>query len=219
MVDTLTRTDTVASRTWLEWSSVPGSQPQRVVGMVRDFAVQAGGDSTWMPVAGLAFPVTFAALVDGSGQQPRFESPDPAGCDPRTAAVQALRDAWSAPPEALAIGTTWSDSATYTICRDGVLLRAAGRRSYTVDGAELRDDRLVLRVQRRADVQIDGRGIQFGDSVTVTGRSMSQGTLLLSLDGGAIVSGDIRSELRLEMRGRRRTQQLVQDGVLEIRLP
>lgn len=218
-IDTLSRTDTVASRTWLEWSSVPGSQPQRVVGMVRNFAVQAGGDSTWVPVPELAFPVTFAALVDGPGQQPRFESPDPAGCDARAAAAQTLRDAWIAPPQALGVGTAWEDSATYTVCRDGVLLRASGGRGYVVDGAELRDDRLVLRVLRVSDVQIDGRGVQFGDSVTVTGRSTSQGMLFVSLDGGAIVSGNVRSELRLEMRGRRRTQQLVQDGVLEIRLP
>lgn len=218
-IDTLSRTDTVASRTWLEWSSVPGSEPQRLVGMVRDFAVQTGDDGAWAPVPGLGFPITFAALVDAPGEQPRLESPNPAGCDARAAAVQALRDAWLAPPQALAIGTAWEDSATYTVCRDGVLLRASGGRGYVVDGAELRDDRLVLRVLRVSDVQIEGRGVQFGDSVAVTGRSTSQGMLFLSLDGGAIVSGNIRSELRLEMRGRRRTQQLVQDGVLEIRVP
>lgn len=218
-IDTISRMDTVASRTRLEWSAVPGSQPQRVVGMVREFAVQAAGDSTWVSVPGLEFPITFAALVDGPGEQPRFESPNPAGCDAHAAAVQALRDAWIAPPQVLAIGTAWEDSTSYTICRDGVLLRASGGRGYVVDGAELRDDRLVLRVLRVSAVQVGGRGVQFGDSVTVTGRSASQGMLFVSLDGGAIVHGRIRSELQLQLQGRRRTQQLVQDGVLEIRTP
>lgn len=217
--DSLVRIDSVASRTSLEWSTVSGSQPLRLVGMVRDFAVQVSGDSTWRSVPDLTFPVTFAAHVATPGQQPVFETPDPAGCDARSAAVQVLRDVWVAAPASLAIGVTWEDSSTYTLCRDGVLLRAASTRRYAVGGAEVHDGRLVLRVLREAHVEIGGRGVQFGDSIQVTGRSASQGTLFLSLDGGAITSGLIRSTLTLELQGRRRTQQVVQNGVLEIRAP
>jgi hypothetical protein len=218
-VDTLVRTDSVASRTVLEWSTVSGSQPLRLVGMVRDFAVQASGDRTWHGLPELTFPVTFAARVAGLGHQPVFETPDPAGCDARSAAVQVLRDAWVAAPSSLTLGTTWSDSSTYTLCRDGVQLQAASTRRYVVDSAAVHDGRLVLRVRRESDVELGGRGVQFGDSIQVTGRSTSEGTLFLSLDGGAITSGLIRSTLTLELRGRRRTQQLVQNGVLEIRAP
>jgi hypothetical protein len=218
-VDTLVRTDTVASRTALEWSSVPGSQPLRLVGMVRDFEVHVSGDSAWRSLPDLTFPVTFAAHVAEPGRQPVFETPDPAGCDARSAAVQVLRDVWVAAPASLALGTTWEDSSTYTLCRDGVLLQAASSRRYVVDSAAVHDGRVVLRVLREAHAAIGGRGVQFGDSIHVTGRSTSQGTLFLSLDGGAITSGHVRSELTLELRGRRRTQQLVQDGVLEIRAP
>lgn len=218
-VDTSVRSDSVASRTSLEWSTVSGRQPLRLIGMVRDFAVQAPGDSSWRSLPELRFPVTFAAHVAAPGQQPVFEAPDPAGCDARSAVVQVLRDVWVAAPASLAPGTTWEDSSTYTLCRDGVPLQAASMRRYAVDSAEVHDGRLVLRVLREAEVALGGRGVQFGDSIQVAGHGTSQGTLFVSLDGGAITTGRVRSTLILELRGRRRTQQLVQDGVLEIRAP
>jgi hypothetical protein len=218
-IDTVVLEDSVASRTQLEWATVPASQPLRLVGMVRDFAVRGGADSGWRAVPQVLLPVTFAAHAGAPGMQPDFETPDPLGCDARAAVVQAFREAWLAPPQALAVGTRWQDSVSYAFCRDGIVLRASGTRRYVVDGAEIHDGRLQLRVLRVSDAAIAGRGAQFGDSVQVTGRGTAQGVLWLSLDGGAIVRGQVRSELHLEMRGRRRTQQLVQAGVLEIRAP
>ena len=56
-------------------------------------------------------------------------------------------------------------------------------------------------------------------AITVRGDGEGSALLAVSLDGAAIIAGSGTSELRLTLQGRRRTQQLVQLGALEIREP
>jgi hypothetical protein len=218
-VDTLVREDTLASQTVLEWSAVPDAAPPRIVGMVRDFAIIIGADSSWRPVADPPMPVSFVAVQPQPETQPSFTMPADTACSPRAAVVQALRETWLSPPSRLAVGTRWRDSSEYTLCRDGIPLAVRSVRTYEVEGAEVSDGRLVLRVRRESSTTLAGHGLQFGDSITVTGTGRARATLSLALDGAAIVSGSGTSELRLELQGRRRTQQLVQHGALVIRAP
>jgi hypothetical protein len=217
--DTLARVDTLASQTLLEWSVGPQSTPPRVVGMVRDFSIIIGSDSAWRSIPDLAMPVSFIAEQLAADAQPRFVQPADSSCEARAAVVQALRETWLWPPTRVGVGTRWQDSTAYAICRDGVSLNAVSVRDYVVEGAQLREGQLVLRVRRHARTVLHGEGLQFGDSITVSGEGVAEATLELSLDGAAVVSGDGSSQLRLELRGRRRTQQLVQHGALVIRLP
>lgn len=218
-VDTAVREDTLASQTLLEWSAMPDAAPPRIVGMVRDFAIIIGADSSWRPVVDPPMPVSFVAVQQQPEAQPSFTMPADTACSPRAAVVQALRETWLAPPARLAVGTRWRDSSEYALCRDGIPLAIRSVRSYQVEGADVSDGRLVIRVLRETSTTLDGRGQQFGDSVTVSGTGQARATLLLAVDGAAIVSGSGTSELRLELQGRRRTQQLVQHGALVIRAP
>lgn len=218
-VDTLVREDTLASQTLLEWSAVPDASPVRIVGMVREFAVIVGSDSTWRPLSDPPMPVSFVATQSAADAQPTFTMPADTACSARAAVVQALRETWMQPPTRLAVGTQWRDSSAYPLCRDGILLQVQSVRQYRVEAADVRDGRLVLRVRREATTTLLGHGLQFGDSVRVSGTGEATASLDLSLDGAAIVSGSGYSELHLELQGRRRTQQLVQHGALVIRTP
>ncbi len=217
--DSVVSVDSVDSRTEVQWSIAPDSQPRRVLGLVRGFAVRRAGDSTWMAVPNLPLPVTFAATQEREGAQPRFVTPAEAGCEARSAVVQAFRETWLAPPPRLDAGTRWQDSSRYAVCRDGIVLTVVSQRVFVVEGAAVRDGRLVLRVRRESLGTLEGRGLQFGDSVRVRGESTGRAVFEMSPDGGAVVAGEGTSELRLELRGRRRTQQLVQTGALTIRSP
>lgn len=218
-VDTLVREDTLASQALLEWSAVPDASPARIVGMVRAFAVIVGGDSTWQPLPDPPMPVSFVAAQVTPGAQPSFTMPADTACGARAAVVQALRETWMQPPTRLEVGTQWRDSSAYPLCRDGIVLQVQSVRQHTVEAADVRDGILVLRVRRETTTTLLGHGVQFGDSIRVSGDGEATATLELALDGAAIVSGSGYSELRLELQGRRRTQQLVQHGALVIRTP
>ncbi|MBA3854360.1 MAG: hypothetical protein C0503_08095 [Gemmatimonas sp.] len=218
-VDSVVREDTLASQALLEWSLVPDAAPARVVGMVRGFSVIVGSDSTWRPLPELAMPVSFAAAQLAPGLQPTFTMPADTACHARAAVVQALRETWVAPPARVARGSTWRDSAEYPLCRDGILLRVRSVRQFTVEDAVARDGQLALRVRRESTSSLSGEGLQFGDSIHVTGAGQATALLELSLDGAAILVGEGSSELRLQLKGRRRTQDLVQHGALIIRTP
>jgi hypothetical protein len=66
---------------------------------------------------------------------------------------------------------------------------------------------------------IRGSGVQFGDSVHFEGSASGEMQLELLPAGAVIAAGSGTSELRLTMRGRRRTQELVQRSALEISVP
>jgi hypothetical protein len=218
-VDSVVRHDTVASQTLLEWSAPPDVSPVRVVGMVRSFNVMLGSDSTWRPLQDLRLPVAFAATQPRPGAQPTFTTPVDTSCGAAAAVVQGLRETWLAPPSRLVPGTAWRDSSVYPLCRDGVLLEARVLRVFTVVEARIRDGTLVLRVRRESETVLAGRGIQFGDSITITGEGRASAMLDLSIDGAMVLAGEGSSELHMHLRGRRRTQDLVQHGTLVIRGP
>lgn len=218
-IDTLTREDTLASQTLLEWSVDPLARPPRVLGMVRDFAISMGSDSSWRALPDLALPVSFLTEQPRADAQPRFLQPADTSCDARAAVVQALRETWLSPPAQVAQGTQWRDSSTYALCRDGIVLEATAVRDYAIESADVRDHALVLLVRRRTQTRLHGEGLQFGDSIRVTGESQGEALLEVALDGAAIVFGSGSSMLRLQLEGRRRTQELVQHGALVIRAP
>jgi hypothetical protein len=217
--DTLVRVDTLSGELEVAWSDVPGSAPPRIAGLVSDYRAARGADAAMAP-AGITLPFSFTAERRAEGTQPTFVIPDAARCDlPIAAAVQPLRDLWMSPPDTLREGAAWEDSTRHNICRDGVMIEVATHRRFTATGARLRDGQLVVLVARASRTTLAGAGLQFGDSVFVVGAGEGNATLELSLGGGVIIAGEGTSELRVDFRGSRRSQRVVQESRLTIREP
>jgi hypothetical protein len=218
-IDTIARVDSLSSAMSVEWSYASDAMPRRVTGMVRAFELRGSGDTAWRSLDAVALPVSFVADQARSGGSPQLTIPDAASCAAQAAVVQGWRETWVDAPAVLQPGTRWRDSTASPVCRDGLLLHTAVVREFVAERAERRGSEMVVLVRRTSTITMDGRGVQFGDSVHVSGTGEGTAQLAISLDGGAIVAGEGVSELRLTLKGRRRTQELVQHSALSIARP
>ena len=218
-IDTITRVDSLSSAMSVEWSYASGPVPRRVTGMVRAFELRSSGDTAWRSLDAVALPVSFVADQAHSGRAPQLTIPDAASCAAQAAVVQGWRETWVDAPAVLDVGTRWRDSTAAPVCRDGLVLHTLVVREFVAERAERRGSETVVLVRRTSTITMDGHGLQFGDSVHVSGGGEGSATLALSLDGGVIVAGEGVSELRLTLRGRRRTQELVQHSALSVARP
>lgn len=218
-VDTLVRVDTLRSHLEVAWSAVPGTAPPRLAGLVTDARSAFGAESLAVP-AGLSLPFSFTSEIRRADAQPSFLIPDPSSCTSIAAAlVQSVRETWLALPDTLWPERSWQDSSSYIVCRDGVPLTLTSVRTFSPVQARLREGQLVVQISRRTTLQLAGDGLQFGEPVALLGEGEGQMLLEVALVGGTIVRGEGTSELRLEMRGRRRFQRLVQESHLVVREP
>ncbi len=218
-IDTVARVDSLSSAMMFEWSYSNASTPRRVTGTVRAFELRTIGDTAWRSLDAVALPVSFVADQAHSNSTPQLTIPDAASCGAQAAVVQGWRESWVNAPAVVAVGTRWRDSTEAPLCRDGLVLHTVVVREFVAERAERRDGETVVMVRRTSHITMDGRGLQFGDSVHVSGRGEGSATLAISVDGGGIVAGEGTSELRLMLRGRRRTQELVQHSALSILRP
>jgi hypothetical protein len=218
-IDTTLRSDTLATRSWYDWSEHPDASPRRIAGMLRAFALRTGSDSLWRVLDAPTLPVSFAAEIPQGGLVPELVTPRADGCDPQAALVPGWRETWVSPPSLLDVGTTWRDSSNSPLCRDGIVLQVSSQREFVVTGAVVRAGTLRVVVRRTSRAVIRGSGVQFGDSVHFEGSASGEMQLELLPAGAVIAAGSGTSELRLTMRGRRRTQELVQRSALEISVP
>lgn len=218
-MDSLVREDSVRSTLEAQWVPVPGSAPKRWSGVITAFRVRANVADSAVAPDGVVFPIRFDAVAGTAGTQPTIVAPEAELCETASAGiVQGWRELWVSPPATLRPGTTWQDSTAYTLCRDGIPLLVASVRSYVAESAVLRDSAVHVVVVRRSRVVLEGTGMQFGDTVRVLGGGSSTVRLLLPLSGGAM-TGEGEGVLTLELRGRRRTQRLTQQSLLEIHAP
>lgn len=216
-VDSTERLDSVRAVVGVEWSRLAGS-PVRASGLLTEFRVSTDTSAPVMP-PGLRVPVPFAALEGRDGAQLRLERPDPAGCGPDAAALQTVREVMLSVPSRLEVGTTWSDSASYTVCRDSIPLAVHSARDFRVVGAERLGEAVVVLVDRTSRVTMRGTGTQFGELLTIEATGEGAMRLAVRLDGAVVVRGRGESTLAMTMRGRRRTQTLAQHTHLEIAAP
>lgn len=217
--DTLLRVDTLATRAWYDWAEHPDAANHRVAGMVRAFAVRSGTDSLWRVLDAPALPVSFVAEVPWEGSAPELQLPRADGCDPQAAVVPGWRETWVSPPPTVSVGSTWRDSSVTPLCRDGIVLHSTAVRTFVVEGVVEREGKLRIVVRRSSRARVSGSGVQFGDTLRFTGEASGGARLELLLQGAVIAAGEGSSELRLTMRGRRRTQELVQRSALQIAIP
>lgn len=218
-VDSFVRVDTLRSLLEVAWSDVPGTEPPRVAGLISEVRSAFGADTLAVP-PGVTLPFSFTSERRGPASQLTFLIPDATACGSATgAAVQGVREAWLAPPDTMWPGRVWGDSTSYEICRDGVPLVITAVREFTPTGARLRDGQLVVLVSRHSRSRVAGSGVQFGEAIALLGEGEGVMQLEVALSGGVVLYAEGTSELRLEMRGRRRTQRLVQESRLLIREP
>lgn len=217
-VDTTTRLDTVRSELRVEWTRITGDGASRLSGLLTDFRVSVD-TAPPVPPAGLSLPIPVVAL-DGVGAiAPRVSRPDPAGCGPDAAAAAGLRELLVTLPRRLEPGTTWSDSARYTVCRDSIPLAVETVRTFRALSAERRADGVVVMLERTSRVTMRGEGTQFGEAIAIEATGDGRARLVVQLAGGQVIEGDGESELRMTMRGRRRSQELTQRTRITIGAP
>ena len=215
--DTITRTDSVFSRTEVAYTIFASTG--RLTGSVTAFRAQLGTAVAATPV-GLRVPFTFVATMFAS-RHVQLEFLSPAGATTPCASValsvsQSLRDLWFQPPDTLRIGTSWEDSATVMVCRDGIPLRAVVRRSFRVRAADGAAGHVILTVVRTSRASIDGEGAQSGEPVKVNGDSTGELVYLVDPATGTILSAEGASILHLQLTSRQRNQEIRQTSEIKI---
>lgn len=217
-VDSVERRDTIRTVVSAEWSRIRGDGALRLAGLLTSFRVSADSTEPVTP-AGLLLPLPFSA-VEGAGTfQARVTAPDAGGCGPDAAAISVLRELFVTPPRRLEPGTAWRDSSSHVICRDSIALTVSSTREFRVVGAERQDGQVVVLLERRSWTTMHGEGRQFGEPLSIVADGEGLAQLAVRLSGGFIVAGTGESELRMTMRGRRRSQELTQRTRMEIVTP
>jgi len=217
-VDTVERVDSSTATLSVSWSRLAGSDPARLSGLVTAYVVGAGADEP-KTLPGLLLPVPFSATEGSNGSQARLEVPASGACGLTATVTPMLRELFVSPPARLVEGASWSDSASYELCRDSIPLRIRSVRGFLVVGAERRGTEVLVLVDRTSSVSIDGDGMQFGEPLTINASGTGTMRLELRPTDAVVVAARGESELRMTMRGRRRTQELRQRTRIEIVSP
>lgn len=217
-VDTIERVDSSTATLRVSWSRLAGSNPARLSGLVTAYGVGAGAGEPGA-LAGLRLPIPFAATEGWNASQARFEVPASGACGLAATVTPMLRELFVSPPARLEEGSSWSDSASYELCRDSIPLRIKSVRRFVVIGAERRGTDVLVLVDRTSRVSIEGVGMQFGEPLTITASGVGALRLELRPANGVVVTARGDSDLTMTMRGRRRTQELRQHTRIEITSP
>lgn len=217
-VDSVERVDTIRTVLTVEWSRVSGDDTPRVSGLITGFRNSTDTLAPATP-SGLLLPMPFSAL-DAVGTLPaRLTRPEPSGCGLEAAAALGVRELLLAMPRRLELGTTWTDSARYTICRDSIPLIVESVRDFRVTGAERGAGGIVVLVTRHSRVTMRGEGRQYGEALVIEAAGEGTAHLVVRLAGAYIERGSGETTLRMTMRGRRRSQELTQRTRIEILTP
>ena len=201
------RRDTVGSEAELAFSFYPADE--RLSGSLSAFSVLAP-DRQHAVAPGLVLPVAFAGELPANGRQIVFTSPDEAApcAQGALSVLQSLRDVWLRPPDTLRLLGTWSDSAAFRSCRDGIPLLVRSSRSFTVVSATVERGRPRLVVRRESASTITGSGTDNGnaDVVEVSGASTGHATYELYPTTGELARATGTATLELTLSSRHRVQ-------------
>ena len=216
-IDTVLRRDSSVLELGLTWSRLAGTAPERISGLVT--SVRLGvSDSLLATPVGVLMPLPFSATRGVAGGA-ELSAPDLASCAVTAALVAPLREALIFPPKRLTPGLLWTDSSTVSVCRDSIPLTVATQRQYRVLSAQAEGSDVVVLLERRTRMQMQGRGTQFGEPIEISAEGEGSTSLVLRLAGAYVLRANGAQELRMTMRGRRRTQELRQRSRIEIIQP
>jgi hypothetical protein len=197
-LDSTTRKDTASLHAELAFAFLPSAA--RLTGSVTAFRVAGAGLKPSVP-QGLTLPFAFSGDVVSRARQVVFTTPASSSpcAAPATIALQSLRDMWLQPPDTLRLLGSWEDTATYALCRDGVVLWANARRTFRVVSSEVRSGRVVVSIQRQSRGTLTGAGQQAGEPVTVGGSSSGQATYTVDPETGELLGAAGTTVLDLKL--------------------
>jgi hypothetical protein len=218
-VDSVVRTDSVASELVVTWGDDARSTSAPIPIRVTRYAVRVAPDTSYRVPPGVGGDFMLRATPQPSAVPALCREAVPECSAANIAAAQGWQETWLGLPSALEPGTTWRDSTMYTLFRDSIPLMVISVREFTVREAVLRDGAVVVAIDRRSTQQLVGEGRQFGEAVRITGSGEGVMRLEVALANGAVLRGDGTSVLTLELVGRRRTQSLTQESHLTITAP
>lgn len=218
-VNAVERVDTLRARVRATTSRVVGIGGEGLSGLLHAYELSTGDSVPFRAPEALRVPLPFTALVGARGEAPRLEAPAAGACSIGAAALQPLRDLWVGAPARLEMGLEWSDSTTFTICRDSMPLTVRTVRTFRVVGAEALAGEVVLRVERASHTRLSGDGSQYGESLRIEAEGVGQLELYVSLAGGEVVRAAGVADLTMRMTGRRRAQVLRQSARIAISSP
>lgn len=218
-VDSVVRTDSVASELAVSWGDDARASDAPLPVRVTRYVVRVAPDTTWRVPPGLLSPFALTA-TPSRGAVPVLCASTSAECSAaHIAAAQGWQESWIGAPAVLEPGAQWRDSTAYIMMRDSIPLAVTSVREFTVREAVLREGRVVLVVDRRSTQRLAGEGQQFGEAVRITGSGEGVMRLEVALASGAVVRGDGTAVLTLRLVGRRRTQDLTQESHITITAP
>jgi hypothetical protein len=217
--DSTTRIDSVASHTELSFSNANAAGTS-IRGEITVFSVRAAGAAANVPVP-IAFPLPFTARYPARDRQVVFDFDGYEQCgSPSFVAAQTLRDLTYRPPDTVRVGTTWSDSSTYLVCRDGIPMNATVRRTFRVTGTVAEGIRTLLIVSRQSQTALAGNGFPFGELTVVNGAGTGELVYRIDPATGEIISAAGTATLDLSERNQLRGAPRIQTAhqVAEIRI-
>jgi hypothetical protein len=213
--DTLTRADTVTSHAELAFTTFAASG--RVTGTITVFRAQSGAAAAATP-PGVLLPFAFIGDYSARGRQLTLTTPNAATpcASAQLSVAQAMRDLWFQAPDTLRVGTTWADSASYALCRDGLPLQANVRRTFRITAASDLDGHATVTMLRTSRTSLSGTGKQSGDAVSLDGAGNGELTYLLDPAAGAILSARGTATFDFTLRSKLRTQRVRQTSDVRI---
>ena len=127
-----------------------------------------------------------------------------------SAPLAMARDIVLLPPASLTIGTTWSDTATTTICRGEVPITTTAVRRYAVVGSTRLAGADAVAIERTSEITIAGRARLRGRLVAVSGTGRGRTTFYASVARGALLGADGAYDAELTIESGTRRQQFTQ---------
>ena len=182
--------------------------PTGMSGLIRSVEITVpGAPPSALP--GLVVPYVFAAPDAPPGVQ-ASPAGRPAIQDPCTSTAHvplgALRDLLIKVPESVTVGRQWSDSGSFTTCRDGVRIEVSSRRNFRVVAYEKRPAGAVLLVTRAGQTTLRGISVRGDDTTHVEGIGTNSMQYDLDPVTGSVLSASGTGTLDVVVRGALKSQ-------------
>ena len=153
-------------------------------------SVVPGPDTAVKDSVAPAAPMAFTTIVDAWGTILTIGGPPRTECGSADPLLAAARDLLVPVPDELVVGARWSDTATVSICRGGVLLTSGAVHDYEVLGSRRDTDGMpLMRLARTTAFTMAGtRTTEHRQIIALTGQGESRALLELDLRAGVVRS-------------------------------